>query len=173
MDTSTYTHLCRAGHADIIENLTPGGVVLVPTYVNEEIERGRDTYSDIPSVSSVNWAEVAVLTEDEEFTLIGVKAQMGGQGTEHLGECAVIACAFHRDMIAILDERAAIAQADRLNVTAHDTLWIAIEAYKEIFGRDRGRAAQLIDDLLGTGMYLPISSGESLLACAYEERLLP
>ena len=59
-----------------------------------------------------------------------VKAQMSGQDNEHLGECAVIACAYHRDMVAILLDRAAIEQADRLHVPTHDTLWIVIEAYK-------------------------------------------
>jgi hypothetical protein len=53
MDTSTYTHLCRSGHADIIKNLAPTGVVIVPTDVNTEIEQGRERYEGIPAVSSV------------------------------------------------------------------------------------------------------------------------
>lgn len=173
IDTTAYTHLCRAGHAEIIELLAPGGVVIVPTEVDTEIEQGRERHDGIPAVSSVDWAEVAVLTEEETWTQLAVKAQMGGHPREHLGECAVIACARHRDMIAVLDERAAVAQADRLGVRTHDTLWIVIEAYKELYERDRDRTAKVIDDLLDTGMYLPISSGESLLSWAYEEGLLP
>ena len=173
MDTSTYTHLCRAGHSDIIKSLAPEGSVIVPTYVNQEIELGRDKYQGIPAATSVGWAEVAVLTEDEEWTMLGVKAQLGGRHNEHLGECAVIACAVHRNMTAILDERAAIAQACRLHVPVHDTLWIVIEAYKELYERDRDRTAKVVDDLLDTGMYLPVASGESLLTWAYEQGLLP
>lgn len=173
MDTSTYTHLCRADHAHIIESLAPKGVIIVPAEVSEEIERGRDKYDGIPSVSSVSWAEIAILTEEEVWTSLQVKAQMGGQPTEHLGECAVISCAHHRDMIAVLDEQAAIAQADRLNVPTLDTLWIVIEAYKELFERDRDRAAKVVDDLLETDMYLPVTSGDSLFAYAYEKGLLP
>jgi hypothetical protein len=94
MDTSTYTHLCRAGHADLIEQLAPGGIVVV-------------------------------------------------------------------------------AQADRLGVATHDTLWIVIEAYKVLFGRDKAITAKVVDDLLDTGMYLPLKSGESLVAWAWEEGLLP
>jgi predicted nucleic acid-binding protein len=71
------------------------------------------------------------------------------------------------------DERVAIEQADRLGVRSHDTLWLVIEAYKELFDRDRDRAALIVDNLSATGMYLPIGSGESLLAWAYEEGLLP
>jgi predicted nucleic acid-binding protein len=98
---------------------------------------------------------------------------MGGQPNEHLGECAVIACARHRNMIAILDERAAVAQADRVHVPTYDTLWIVIEAYKRLYQRDRDFMASVVDDLLGTGMYLPLASCESLLTWAYEQGLLP
>lgn len=173
MDTSTFTHLCRAGHADVIESLAPGRLVLIPTDVNDEIERGRLSYPGIPAISSIKWAEVAVLTEEETWTQLEIKAEMAGTTTEHLGECAVIACAYHREMVAFLDERAAIEQADRLHVRTHDTLWLVIEAYKELFGQDRARAAEIVDDLLHTGMYLPIGSGDSILAWAYEEGLLP
>jgi predicted nucleic acid-binding protein len=173
MDTSTYTHFCRSGHSDIIEGLAPDKVVLIPSEVNTEIETGRERYSDIPAVASVGWAEIAVLTEDEIWTQLEVKAQMGGQSVEHLGECAVIACAYHRNMTAILDERAAVAQAERLEVHTRDTMWIVIEAYKGLYCRDRGRTAQVIDDLLATGMYLPLPSGASVMCWAYEEGLLP
>jgi predicted nucleic acid-binding protein len=173
MDTSTFTHLWRAGHADIIEGLTPGRLVLIPMDVNDEIERGRSSYPGIPAISTVEWAQVTVLTEEETWTQLQVKAEMAGTKNEHLGECAVIACAYHREMVAFLDERAAIEQADRRHVRTHDTLWLVIEAYKELFARDRDRVALIVDDLLATGMYLPIDSGASLLAWAYEEGLLP
>ena len=172
MDTSSYTHICRSGHPEIIEKLAPGGVVLVPSEVNHEIENGRGRYPGIPAVSSVSWAEVTVLAEEEIWTALGVKAQLGGRPEEHLGECAVIAYAYHRDMVAILDERAAVAQAELLGVTNRDTLWLVIEAYKVLYGRDRELTAKVVDDLLATGMYLPLDSGESLLGWAYEEGLL-
>ncbi len=98
---------------------------------------------------------------------------MGGGKTQHLGECAVIACAQHRNLIALLDERAAIAQADLRGVPSRDTLWLVIEAYATFFEFDRGRAIKVVDDLLSTEMYLPIDSGESLFAWAYEKGLLP
>ena len=92
MDTSTFTHLCRANHATIIEKLAPRRLVLIPTDVNEEIERGRLSYAGIPAISSITWAEMAVLTEEETWTQLQIKAKMAGTKTEHLGECAVIAC---------------------------------------------------------------------------------
>lgn len=173
MDTSTYTHLCRAGHQEIIAQLSPGGIVLVPTEVDAEIERGRNRYPAIPAVSLATWAKVVVLDEDENWTMLEIKAQMAGGPTEHLGECAVIACAHHRGLTAVVDERAAIAQAQRLRVPVRDTLSIVVQAYKDLFGRDRDRTAQVVDDLLDTDMKLPINSGQSLLSWAYEEGLLP
>lgn len=114
-----------------------------------------------------------MLTFDEVMTQVAVKGAMGGGPRDHLGECAVIACAKHRKLIALIDDRAAIAQADARNVVSHDTLWLVVEAYVTSFGFDQPRAAQVVDDLLATGMYLPIDSGASLFAWAYQEGLLP
>lgn len=173
MDTSAFTHLCRAGHAELIERLAPHGVILVPTEVNTEIERGRERYNGIPAIDSLAWAELVVLDDDETILAAQVKVQMGGGPGDHLGECAVIAYAQRHELIAILDERAAIAQADRLNVDTRDTLWIVIQAHKELFGRDRSRTADVFDDLVATDMKLPNISGQSFVAWAYENGLLP
>lgn len=174
MDASTYTHLCRAGHASILERLAPEGIILIPDEVNTEIEKGRTGYPHIPSVDEVPWAKTTVLTDEEAFTLLQLKADRGGTDPlKDLGECAVIACALHRGHLAVIDERAAVVQAEAKGVAVVDTLWIVIEAYKVLFDRDKQKAAQVIDDLLETGMWLPIHSGESLMVWAYEDGLLP
>lgn len=157
----------------ILRDLAPGEVILVPTDVNTEIQDGRETYPEIADPTSKSWIQLAVLTEDEVGTQLRVKAAMGGDPDDHLGECAVIACAKHRNLTALLDERTAIAQADRHGVPSHDTLWLVIEAYARLFAFDRARAVRVVDDLLATDMYLPINSGESLFVWAYEEGLLP
>ncbi|MCY7341425.1 MAG: hypothetical protein LH603_06135 [Pseudonocardia sp.] len=138
-----------------------------------EIERGRDRYPAIPAVSSVEWAKIVVLDDEKVWTMPDVKAQLGGGPDEHLGECAVIACAHHRRLVALIDERAAIAQAERLGVPVRDTLSIVVQAYKDLFDRDRARAAKVVDDLLDPDMKLPMDSGESLFVWAYEQGLLP
>jgi predicted nucleic acid-binding protein len=173
LDTSVYTHFFRAGHGNIIRELAPSATIVIPTDVINEITAGREKYSDIPAVSTLEWADIAVLTEAEEWTQLQIKGQMGGHTYEHLGECAVIACAYHRGMVAVLDDQAAVAQAEVLGVPVLGTMWIVVEAYKSHFGRDRERTAQMYDDLRGTGMYLPIQSGESVLGWAYEAGLLP
>ncbi len=173
MDTSAYTHLCRAGHASLIQQLAPDGLLLVPAYVNTEIENVSALCPDIPSVRSVEWAQITALTEEEDRTQIQVKAQMGGSIDQHLRECAIIACAFHRNLTAILDERAAVKQAQRLGVSTCGILWIVVEAYKTLYDRNRDLAAAVVDDLLAAGMHLPIDSGENLFTWAHHEGLLP
>lgn len=173
IDTSVYTHICRAGHAEILERLAPGGVIVVPADVTTEIHEGRSRYEGIPDPSSTSWMQTTVLTEAEVLTQLIVKAALGGGPTQHLGESAVIACARHRGITALLDDRSAITQADLHGVRSHDTLWLVIEAWLTLPDYDRDRAIQVVDDLLSTDMYLPIDSGESLIAWAYEEGLLP
>jgi predicted nucleic acid-binding protein len=172
-DTSVYTHLWRAGHADLLRDLAPGGVLLVPDDVDTEIQAGQINYAGIGDVASTPWAKLTVLTEEEVGTQLLIKAAMGGGPTEHLGESAVIACAKHRQLTALLDERRAIAQATQRGVASHDTLWLVIEAYTTVFNFDRSRTVRVVDDLIATDMYLPIDSGESLFLWAYEEGLLP
>lgn len=174
MDTSTFTHFWRAGHGTVLRDLAPSRIVIIPSEVSDEVENGRERYADIPSLKDVGWVELAVLDQDSEyFTFLGVKGEMGGVSTEHLGECAVIACAQHRELTAILDERAAKTVATQREVETVDTMWIAVAAYKNLFGRNRERAAALVDDLLATGMRLPVESGESLFQWGYENGLLP
>ena len=173
MDTSTYTHLCRAGYACVIERLAPGGVVLIPHEVGVEIENARDDYTGIPSVASACWAKLAILTDDENLTAMQVKSALGGGLRQHLGESAVIACARHRRLIAVLDDRAAVEQAERLGVESVDTLWIVVQAYKFIYARDRDKVIALVDCLIATEMYLPFRSGTELFDWAYNEGILP
>jgi predicted nucleic acid-binding protein len=158
VDTSTYTHLSRAGHLDLLRQLAPGGSIVVPAEVDAEIQNGRDRYPGIVAPEALPWVEV--------------KAALGGGPLENLGECAVIACALHRGHVALLDDRAAMAQADLRGVQARDTLWVVIEAYATVFGKDRDQAIAVVDALLGTDMYLPIENGTSLIAWAWEEGLL-
>ncbi|CAM3997871.1 hypothetical protein [Janibacter anophelis] len=172
-DTSVYTHLCRAGHAEILERLAPGRVIVVPDDVNTEIQAGRMQYNGIPDPASTSWAQTTVLTEDEVFTQLIVKAALGGGPTQHLGESAVIACAKHRGITALIDDKRAIAQADLHGVQSHDTLWLVIEAHWALPDVDRALAIQIVDDLLATDMFLPITSGESLFSWAYERGYLP
>ncbi|MTD15429.1 hypothetical protein GIS00_15940 [Nakamurella sp. YIM 132087] len=173
VDTSTYTHLSRAGHVEVLHQVAPGGIIVIPAEVHAEIQNGRDRYPGIAAPEGLLWVEQTVLTEAEAWTQLEVKAALGGGPLKHLGECAVIACALHRGLVAVLDDRAAAAQAELRGIESRDTMWIVIEAWATVFDRDRDLAIAVIDALLDTDMFLPITSGASLFAWAYEEGLLP
>lgn len=51
VDTSTYTHLSRAGHLNLLHQLAPGGIVVVPAEVDAEIQNGRHKYPGIADPS--------------------------------------------------------------------------------------------------------------------------
>jgi predicted nucleic acid-binding protein len=78
------------------------------------------------------------------------------------GESAVIACARHRGVVAVLDDRAAGEQATRFDVQSINTMKIVAEAHKILFNGDQNQTITLVDALLNTDMRLPVKSGAEL-----------
>ena len=64
MDTSTFTHFCRAKREDVLQHLAPRGLILIPDSVDVEISRGRERGYDLPDIDSLPWVERGILTED-------------------------------------------------------------------------------------------------------------
>ncbi|MCB9411192.1 hypothetical protein, partial [Mycolicibacterium sp.] len=162
MDTSTFTLFCRAGYGHILQAVAPQGVVLIPREVELEIDAARNLHVGVPTVGSTTWAGRIFLTSDEEWTAMQVKVVLGGGTKEHMGECAVIACAKHRKLVAVIDERAAVAEAIARKVPFLDTMRLVANAHKSIFDQDESKTVALVDALLGTGMWLPVKSGSEL-----------
>lgn len=173
IDTSVFTHIARAGHLEILELLAPTGVLVVPDSVGFEVNAGRDGHLGIPDIKDLAWVELAVLREPEADTQLEVKAHLATAGTSDLGECAVIAVAKHRGMLAVLDDRKGRREALGHGVEFRMTLWVVLQAHLHLPGYDREKTVEVVDDLLATGMCLGITSGESLFAQAYEEGWLP
>ena len=171
-DTSVYTHLARAGYLDLLRQVSPNGTIYVPPTVSREIDAALDLYSDIPAVSDVRWARMVTLTDDEDWTSAFVKADLGGVGHQNLGESELIACAVHRGWIALMDDRAATTIAARKGVRTHDTLWVVVEACSTLPGKSWAWGETVVDDLLATGMWLPVLSGRDLFAWADEQGLV-
>lgn len=66
MDTSTFTHFCRAGYGHILEALAPQGVVLIPRAVELEIDAAGNLHAGVPSLDTITWAERTFLSDDED-----------------------------------------------------------------------------------------------------------
>ena len=143
---------------------------MIPDAVNAEVELARERYSGIPAIAECEWTELVVLDSDEGAVQLAIQSDMGAEtAAEHAGEAAVIAYAQAHSCTAIIDEREALSQAVERMVEARDSMWIATEALHVLDDIDRGDAERVVDDLLATGMWLPVKSGASLVAWAYRE----
>lgn len=175
MDTSTFTHFCRAGHQEILRLLAPQGLILIPDTVYAEVQEGRDRGYDISPIGGLDWVEIGVLTPAEEDTQLDIKIRMpsaaGESPRKHLGECAVLACAIHRGMIAVMDDRGGRGQAVSRGVRYVDSMWIIAQARKVLPEVDSETAERIYADLIATGMRLP--QVESFIGWAYQVDLLP
>lgn len=175
MDTSTFTHFCRAGHVEVLRRLAPQGLILIPDTVHGEVEAGRDSGYDIPSIAALQWVELGVLTPEEEMRQLLIKADIpsrkGDSPRKNLGECAVLACAIHRGMVAAIDDGDARTQARNHNVRYITSMWIIARAYKTLDDVDSDAVERIYEDLVATDMRLP--RVESFIGWAYEVGLLP
>lgn len=172
MDTSTFTHFCRAGYEEVLHRLAPQGLILIPDTVLAEIEAGREAGYDISSPTTLPWVEIGVLTDDESTTQMLIKVDMPSgkdeRARKNLGECAVLACAKHRGMIAVIDDGDARTQARARNLPFITTMRIILMAHQDLADVD---AEKLYEDLLDTGMRLP--QANSFVGWAQKMRLLP
>lgn len=173
IDTSAFTHIARAGHLEILELLAPTGVLVVPDSVGLEVSAGRNGYQGIPDIKDLTWVQLAVLLPHEADTQLEAKANLASPGTRDLGECAVIAVAKHRGMLAVLDDGAGRKEAAAHDVTVRMTLWVVLQAHLHLPGYDREKTVKVVDDLLATGMRLSIPSGESFFLQTYAEEWQP
>ncbi len=90
----------------------------------------------------------------------------------HNGEAAVLAWVSVNGGVAIVDEATARAIGDRERLQVHGSLWLLIRSFKTRV-HDRATIEAIVDDLIGTGMRLPVDSGAALFSWAYEAGILP
>jgi predicted nucleic acid-binding protein len=175
MDTSTFTHFFRAGYGDILRRLAPGGVVVIPDTVHSEVQDGRNLDLDIPAISDLAWVELAVLTAAEEQDQLIFKVLMPSKKSDsarkNMGECAVLACATHREMVAVIDDSDARILANTHGIRYVNSMWIIAHAYRTLDDIDAESAEQIYEALCATDMRLP--EAESFVGWAYEVGLLP
>ena len=116
-----------------------------------------------------------MLSPDEErdqlLIKVGLPASWGGSPRKHLGECAVIACAIRRNMVAVIDDSEARTQARSRGVKLLTSMAIIATAYKTLDDIDADTAEHIYEALLATDMRLP--RVENFVGWAYEMGLLP
>jgi hypothetical protein len=142
--------------------------------VAAELARGVPDHPSLGDAEAANWLKPVELAELPELAAFAkYKGELGGGPERNNGEAALLAWVRINGGIAIVDEAAAArAICDREKLEAHGSLWLLIRSFKT-GAFDRATAEAIVDDLIGTGMHLPLSSGADLFAWAYEEGLLP
>ena len=172
-DTTALSHFARAGRTDALQMAVASDEPVLLAEVAAELARGVPDYPSLGGAEAANWLKSVELAELPELAAFAkYKGELGGGPERNNGEAAVLAWVSVNGGVAIVDEAAARAICDREKLEAHGSLWLLIRSFKAgVF--DRSTAEAIVDDLIGTGMHLPLSSGAGLFAWAYQEGLLP
>lgn len=172
-DNTAPNHFAKAGRLTELRAIVEGYQCVAPAEVFSELANAIAEYPELGAISAEEWLGTVELDEIEEIVAFArYKHELGGGPDKNLGESAVLAWVSINGGIAIIDEAAATSIGDRDGLAVRGSLWLIIRGYKE--GKlDRPTAEEIVDDLLDSGMWLPVQSGAALFAWAYEEGLLP
>jgi predicted nucleic acid-binding protein len=138
-----------------------------------ELVRGIPGHPSLGSAAAGGWlkqVELEQLPELAAFTRL--KGELGGGPDRNNGEAAVLAWVSVNGGIAIIDEIVARAIGGREGLQVHGSLWLLVRGFKTR-AFDRATVEAIVDDLIATGMRLPVSTGAALFAWAYEAGILP
>jgi predicted nucleic acid-binding protein len=146
---------------------------VAPTEVFSELAKAATEYPALGTISAQSWLRSVELGEIGEIAAFAqYKHELGGGPDKNIGESAVLAWVSVNGGIAIIDESAATSIGERDGLAIRGTLWLIIHSCKE--GKlDRSAAEAIVDDLIDSGMWLPLESGAALFTWAYEEGFLP
>lgn len=171
-DTTALSHFARAGRTDALQTAVAGDEAVLLAEVATELVRG---IPGIPSLGSAagDWLKQVELEDLPELAAFArYKGELGGGPDRNNGEAAVLAWVKVNGGIAIIDEVVSRAIGDREGLQVHGSLWLLIRSFKTRV-LDRATIEGIVDDLIATGMRLPVTTGAALFAWAYETGLLP
>jgi predicted nucleic acid-binding protein len=172
-DATALSHFARAGRADKLQIAIADDEPVLLEEVAAELVRGIPDYPSLGTVAGGGWLKQVELERLEELAAFArYKGELGGGPERNNGEAAVLAWVSVNDGIAIIDEAAARVIGNREGFQVHGSLWLLIRGFRTGM-LDRATAEAVVDDLIGTGMRLPLSTGADLFAWAYETGILP
>ncbi|HEV3381334.1 MAG TPA: hypothetical protein VG142_10175 [Trebonia sp.] len=172
-DTTALSHFARAGRIDELRMAVADDEPVLLAEVAAELARGIPGYPSLGSAAAGGWLKQVELEELPELAAFArYKGELGGGPERNNGEAAVLAWVSVNGGAGIIDEVAARTMGDRERLQVHGSLWLLIRSFKTRV-HDRATAEAIVDDLIGTGMRLPVSSGAALFAWAYGAGILP
>jgi predicted nucleic acid-binding protein len=172
-DTTALSHFARADRVDELQIAVADDEPVLLAEVAAELARGVPGYPSLGSAATGGWLKQVELQELPELAAFArYKGELGGGPERNNGEAAVLAWVTVNDGIAIIDEVVARTIGNRERLQVHGSLWLLIRSFKTRV-LDRATVEAIVDDLIATGMRLPVSTGEALFAWAYEAGILP
>lgn len=172
-DTTALSHFARAQRLDELRVAAGEHEPVLLAEVAAELARGAPAYPSLGRVAAAGWLKAVELEELPEVAAFATfKAELGGGTERNNGEAAVLAWVSINGGIAIIDEEVGRRLGRRNNLRVHGSLWLLIQAFKAGI-LDRATTEGIVDDLIGTGMRLPVISGASLFQWAYDTGVLP
>lgn len=171
-DTTALSHFARADRLDELKALTAGDDCILLGEVRAELVKGVTDYPSLGAVSADSWLQQVELDLKELAAFASYKGELGGGPEKNSGEAAVLAWVSVNGGIAIIDEEVGRNIGLRDGMQVHGSLWLVIRGLKNNV-LDRATAEGIVDDLIGTGMRLPVTTGADLFAWAYSKGLLP
>lgn len=172
-DNTALNHFAKAGRLTELRAIVEGNQCVAPAEVFSELAKAVAEYPALGTISVQSWLRSVELGEIEEIVAFAqYKHELGGDPDKNIGESAVLAWVSVNGGIAIIDEAAATSIGERDGLAIRGSLWLIIHSCKE-GNLDRSAAEEIVDDLINSGMWLPVESGAALFAWAYEEGLLP
>lgn len=172
-DNTALNHFAKAGRLTELRAIVESYQCVAPAEVFSELAKAAAEYPPLGTISAQSWLRSVELGEIGEIAAFArYKHELGGGPDKNVGESAVLAWVSVNGGIAIIDEAAATSIGERDGLAIRGSLWLIIHSCKE--GKlDRSAVEGIVDDLIDSGMWLPIESGAALFAWAYEEGLLP
>jgi predicted nucleic acid-binding protein len=172
-DATALSHFARAGRTDELQAAVADDEPVLLAEVAAELIRGIPGYPSLGSAAAGAWLKQVELHELPELAAFArFKGELGGGPNRNNGEAAVLAWISVNGGIAIIDEAVARTIGGREGLQVHGSLWLLIRSFKtSVF--DRATVEGVVDDLIATGMRLPVATGAELFAWAYEAGTLP
>lgn len=171
-DTTALSHFARASRIDELQAAVADDEPVLLAEVAAELARGVPGYPSLGSAAAGGWLKQAELQELPELAAFArYKGELGGGPERNNGEAAVLAWVTVNGGIAIIDEMVARTIGNRECLQVHGSLWLVVRGFRARL-LDRATVEAVVDDLIGTGMRLPVTTGADLFAWAYETGIL-
>lgn len=171
-DSTALIHFARAGRLNELLAASADDEPVLLAGVAEELARGADKRPSLDTASEARLKRVDLAEMAELAAFATYKSELGGGPERNNGEATVLAWVSVHGGIAIIDEDVArnLGKDDGLQV--HGSLWLLIRSFKDGI-LDRATIEGVVNDLLRTGMRLPVTYGAELFPWASRAGLLP